>query len=325
MRNSKLLGIVIGAFLGMTANGATAQPAAFPGPVRIVVGFPAGGSSDVQARTIAEKLGPALGTQVVVENRAGAGGQIAAEHVRAATPDGTTVLLGSTHTLVMLPLVSRAVRYDPRKDFQAVGRIQSFTLAFAVPAASTAQTLGQWLDLARAAPLHSTYGVPASGSVPHFVGYQIGKSAEVDLLAVPYRGGAPLVQDLLGGQVSAGIIPVADIATHYADSKVRVLAVNGTTRSALLPQVPTLAELAKPGFEDLEWTGMFVPARTPRAVVERLNAALVQTLNDRDVRARMLKLGTELQPSTPEELSALVDQGFRHWGEVVQASGFKVD
>ncbi|MET3515066.1 tripartite-type tricarboxylate transporter receptor subunit TctC [Pseudacidovorax sp. 1753] len=307
---------------------ACAAPAQVPmgkGPLRLVVGYPAGGSADVQARTLADKLAADLGVAVVVENRTGAGGQIAADYVRGTAPDGLTVLLANMHMMVMQPLTARSVRYDPVKDFAAVGRIATFYEGLAVPAALPARDVREWLTLARTDPARGSYGVPAPGSVSQFIGFRLGSEAGVALTAVPYRGAAPLVQDLLGNQVAAGITPIADLVQYQQAGKIRVLAVNGAQRAAQLPDVPTLKELGQPHFDNLEWTGLFVPAATPAATVAQLHAALGKALAQADVKERLAKLSSDANPSTPEALTRLIAEDLKRWGPVIKASGFSTE
>ena len=301
---------------------APAQIATNKGPVKLIVGYPAGGSADVQARTLSDKLAAELGPTVVVDNRTGAGGQIAADYVRNAAPDGLTLLLANMHMMVMLPLTSKSVRYDPVKDFKAVGRIASFYEGIAVPAALPARDVKQWLDIARADPQKASYGVPAPGSVAQFMGYRLGTEAKTNLVAAPYRGAAPLVQDLLGDQIAAGILPIADLVAHQQSGKLKVLAVNGAKRAALLPEVPTLKELGQPHFDNLEWTGLFVPAGTPKPIVDQLHAALGKALADKEVQERLRKLSSDPHPSSGEELGKLIEDDLKRWGPVVKASGF---
>ncbi len=242
------------------------------GAVKLVVGFPAGGSADVLARIMADKLKDELGVPVVVDNRAGAGGQIAADYVKSQPGDGLTVLLGTSHMMVMAPLTVKSIRYQAARDFKPVARIASFYESIAVPIASPANNIAQWLDSARKDPKFASYGVPAPGSLPQFIGYQLGAVTKTTLLSVPYRGTAPLAQDLVGGQLAAGVLPIADMV-QYNGTRVKILAINGTRRADQLPNVPTLKELGYPQFDDLEWTGFFVPANTPQAIVAQLQAA----------------------------------------------------
>lgn len=241
------------------------------GAVRLVVGFPAGGSADVLARIMADKLKEELGVPVVVDNRAGAGGQIAADYVKGQPGDGLTILLGTSHMMVMAPLTVKSIRYQAARDFKPVARIASFYESIAVPANSPGNTIAQWLEAARKDPKYASYGVPAPGSLPQFIGYQLGALSNTALLAVPYKGTAPLAQDLVGGQLAAGVLPIADMV-QYNGTRVKILAVNGTRRADQLPNVPTLKELGFPQFDDLEWTGLCTghhPARHGAAIAGR--------------------------------------------------------
>ncbi|MBH1964104.1 MAG: hypothetical protein I8H77_07205 [Comamonadaceae bacterium] len=307
------------------AFGAASQAQDFKGPVRLIVGYPAGGSADAVARMVAEGLKDEIKAPVVVENRAGAGGQIAADYVRSVPGDGTTILVANSHMMVMLPLTSKAVKYDPVADFKPIGRMTSFYEAIALPASVQATDVKQWIELAKGDAKLSSFGVPAAGSVSHFIGYKLGADAKVSLQAVPYKGAAPLVQDLLGNQITAGIQPILDVAQHSQAGKLRVLAVNGAKRAQLLPDTPTLKELGVSGFDSLEWTALFVPKSTPDATAERLNAALNKVLTQKSVQERLLKLGMESHPSTPAELGSLVSSDLNTWRPVVKASGFTID
>lgn len=301
---------------------ASAQIATNRGPVRIIVGYPAGGSADAIARNMSERMAVELGTTVVVENRTGAGGQIAADYVRTSPPDGLTILLSNMHMMVTLPLTSKSVKYDPLKDFKAVGRIASFNEVISVPVAMPAKDIKQWLDVARADPSKAVYGVPSPGSLPQFMGFKMGADSKTPLLAAPYRGSAPLVQDLLGNQISAGITPISDVYPHMQSGKLRILAVNGTKRAALIPDVPTLRELGMTDFDNLEWVGFFVPPGTPAAIVAQLHTVLEKTLANKDVTANMAKLSLTPDISTPEELMRLVADDLARWAPIIKASGF---
>ena len=317
--------LIASALIPLTLAGtALAQVPTDRGPLRLVVGFPAGGSADVLARTIADKLKNELGVPVVVDNRAGAGGTIAGDYVKGQPGDGLTVLLGTTHMMVMAPLTTKSVRYDGAKDFKPVARLSSFHECIAVPISSPINSVPQWLELARKDPKHASYGVPAPGSFPQFVGYRLGEASGTKLLPVPYRGAAPVTQDLLGGQLAAGIIPIADMA-QYQGSRIKILAVNGTRRSEQLPDVPTLKELGHSEFDRLEWSGLFVPAGTSDATVRQLEAATLKVTALPDVRAALLKMGTSPDPGPGALLTEAIDSDLRQWGPIVKASGFSAD
>jgi tripartite-type tricarboxylate transporter receptor subunit TctC len=261
---------------------------------------------------------------VVVDNRAGAGGQIAAEYVKGQPGDGLTVLLGTSHMMVMAPLTFKGIRYQPLKDFRPVARIASFYESVAVPIGSPANTITEWLASARQDAKYQSYGVPAPGSLPQFVGFQLGAVSKTPLLSVPYKGAAPLAQDLIGGQLAAGVLPIADLVQHNG-KRVKILAVNGTRRSDQLPGVPTLKELGYPQFDDLEWTGFFVPASTPRATVLQLQAATQKIVAMSDVREALTRMGTEADYGTAELLEKRVADDLAAWGPVVKASGFTTE
>lgn len=302
-----------------------AQAPAMTGPFRVIVGFPAGGAEDVLARVLADKLEDELKAPVIVENRSGAGGQLAAVYVRGALPDGLTVLLANTHMMVMAPLTRRRNRFDPLQDFHAVGRAASYHEAIAMPADLPAASVSEWLDGARGDDRKASYGVPAPGSVSQFIGYRLGRDHRTDLRAVPYRGGAPLARDLAGGHIPAGIVPASDLLPYYRAGKLKILAVNGARRAILLPGVPTLKELGLPHFDSLEWNGLFVPQGTPHGVIAQWNSALAKVLASGDIKGQLLKIGMEADPSTPDALQAqLVDDRAR-WGPVIEASGFTMD
>ncbi|MFT4194301.1 tripartite tricarboxylate transporter substrate-binding protein [Ottowia sp.] len=306
------------------AGGALAQVPTDRGPLRLVVGFPAGGSADVLARTIADKLKHELGVPVVVDNRAGAGGTIAADYVKSQPGDGLTLLLGTTHMMVMAPLTMKTVRYDAARDFKPVIRLSSFQETLTIPAATPAKTLKAWLDLAHANPQYASYGVPAPGSLPQFIGYRLGEQAKVKLLPVPYKGTAPLTQDLLGGQIAAGVLPVADMAQYHGE-RVRILAINGTRRSPRLPDVPTLKELGFGEFDHLEWTGLFVPRSTPDDTVRQLEAAAARVAAMPEVQEALQKLGSIADPSPGSTLTQAIANDIALWAPVVKSAGFSAD
>lgn len=306
------------------AGTALAQVPTDRGPLRLVVGFPAGGSADVLARTIADKLKAELNVPVVVDNRVGAGGTIAADYVKGQPGDGLTVLLGTTHMMVMAPLTTKSVRYDGIKDFKPVARLSSFYESVTVPMSNPANNIKEWLELARKDPKFANYGVPAPGSFPQFVGYRLGEATGTKLLAVPYRGAAPVTQDLLGGQLAAGIIPIADMV-QYNGTRVKILAVNGTKRSDQLPNVPTLKELGYGEFDQLEWTGLFVPAGTPDATVRQLEAASLKVAAMPEVREALGRLGTTPDASPGATLTKAITDDLALWGPIVKASGFSAD
>jgi tripartite-type tricarboxylate transporter receptor subunit TctC len=226
--------------------------------------------------------------------------------------------------MVMAPLTVKSIRYQAARDFKPVARIASFYESIAVPVNSPGNTLAQWLEAARKDQKYASYGVPAPGSLPQFIGYQLGAASRTSLLAVPYRGTAPLAQDLVGGQLAAGVLPIADLV-QYNGTRVKILAVNGVRRAEQLPGVPTLRELGFLQFDDLEWTGFFVPAATPRAIVLQLQAATAKVIAIREVRDALQKMGTEADYAPAEVLQKRIADDLAMWGPVVKASGFSAD
>lgn len=324
MQNRRFLSLALLPMALTLAGLAQAQVPKDRGAVRLVVGFPAGGSADVLARIMADKLKEELGVPVVVDNRAGAGGQIAADYVKSQPGDGLTILLGTSHMMVMAPLTVKSIRYQAARDFKPVARIASFYESIAVPVNAPGNTIAQWLEAARKDQKYASYGVPAPGSLPQFIGYQLGAVSKTALLAVPYKGTAPLAQDLVGGQLAAGVLPIADMV-QYNGTRVKILAVNGTRRADQLPNVPTLKELGFPQFDDLEWTGFFVPASTSRATVQQLQVATAKVVALKEVREALQKMGTEADYAPAEVLEKRIADDVAMWGPVVKASGFSSD
>jgi tripartite-type tricarboxylate transporter receptor subunit TctC len=290
-------------------------------PVRILVGFPVGGTIDTVARVLAEQLKEDLGAAVVVDSRPGAGGQIAAQALKQAAPDGRTLLISPDHTMVMLPLTVKAPGFQPLTDFAAVGQVARYPGGLAVSKAADVRNLAEFFAWAKANPSQANIGVPAPGSVPQFFVFSLGRQVNAPLSSVPYRGSAPLVQDLLGGQIAAGTTALGDFVEHHASGKLRVIAVLDQRRSPLLPEVPTFIEQ---GYQvDWEyWLGMFAPAGTPQASVDRINAALGRALARPDVRERMQRIVFEPAHGSPAELAEKIRGGIAYWEPVVRASGW---
>ncbi len=304
----------------LLASVAAAQTA----PVRIVVGFPPGGSADVSARLIAEKLQAALGTQVLVENKPGAGGRIAAQGVKEAAADGQTLMLAPFAVMVVQPAVFRSIKYDTTADFAPVGSVVTFPLALAVGPATPATSMKELIDWIKANPTQGNYGSPGAGSMPHFLGEMLGAKAGVKLTHVPYQGGAPLTTSLLGGQVPIGFDTPAEFAEHHRAGKLRILALSGGARNARFPGVPTLRE-AGIEIDALAWFGLFAPAATPKATVDKLNAALQAALKQPDVVDKLDKLGLVVAPGTADEMVKRLAADKAAWGPVIKNSGLQLD
>ena len=298
--------------------------AAQPGtPVRLLVGFPPGGGTDAIARMLADKLKDELGAPVIVENKAGAGGQLAAQALKAAAPDGQTLFLSHDHTVSILPLVVKNPGFDPARDFVPVAGFATFANAVALSGGTPAKTLADYFSWVRGAGAgKGSIGIPAPASVPEFLVKVMAQQARLDLVPVPYRGSAPMMQDMLGNQIAAGVGSIPDFIENHRAGKVRVVAVMGTQRQPALPDVPTLAEAGIPGFEELPYYGVFAPAGTPRAAVDAFSAAMAKVLAQADIRDRLSAMGLAVGHMAPAQLAAREKAYTGTWARIIQASGF---
>jgi tripartite-type tricarboxylate transporter receptor subunit TctC len=312
--------VALGASLLM---GAAAQ-AQSGTPIRILVGFPAGGGTDVIARTLAEKLKDQLGAPVVVDNRAGAGGQIAAQALKAAAADGNTLFLTHDHTISILPLVTKNPGFDPARDFVAVAGFATFVNALAVSGGTPARSVPEYVNWVRTQGAgKGTVGVPAPASVPEFLVKLIGQKYSLDLQAAPYRGSAPMIADMLGNQIGAGIGSIPDFIENHKAGKIRVVAVMGDKRQAAMPEVPTFAELGVAGFEDLPYYGLFAPAGTPQAQIDRVQAALAKVIAMPDVRERLTAMGLAVGFMPQQQLATREHAYSQTWSRIIKSSGFQ--
>ncbi len=294
------------------------------GPIRIVVGFPPGGSADVTARVIAEKMQATLGTQVIVDNKPGAGGRIAAQGVKESAPDGNTLMLAPFAVMVVQPAVFRSIKYDTTADFTPVGNVVNFPLALAVGPATPATNMKELIDWIRANPAQGNYGSPGAGSMPHFMGEMLGAKAGVKLTHVPFQGGAPLTNNLLGGQIPIGFDTPAEFDEHHRAGKLRILALSGGQRNARFTGVPTMRE-AGIDIDALAWFGLFGPANMPKATVDRLNGALQAALKQPDVIDKLDKLGLSTAPASADEMVRRLAADKAAWNPIIKNSGFQLD
>ena len=298
----------------------------FPGgPVSLVVPFPAGGPTDAMARQLAQKLGERLGQQVVVENKGGAGGAIAAEAVAKATPDGHTLFFGTTGTMAINPSLYAKLRYDPVNDFAPVSLMATTMNVLVVNPHVPAKNLGELIGLARARPDTLTFGSAGNGSSNHLSGELFRSTAGVRVTHVPYKGSAPALVDLLGGRLTMMFDTIAQQTGNVAAGKVRALAVTGPVRSPLLPDVPTAQEAGLKDFDVTIWFGVLAPAGTPAPVVDRLNRAIVAVMSTEEMKKRMQTAGAQAHPTTPAEFATLIRRDMAKWGPVVKASGASLD
>ena len=317
-----LLGALLVTAFAALANPAFAQSAQGK-TVKILVGFPAGGGTDAIARTLAEKLKDELGATVIVENKPGAGGQLAAQALKAAPADGSTFFISHDHTISVLPLVSKTPGFDPSKDFQPVAGFASFVNAFAVSPGTPARSLAEYVAWVKGAGQgKGVVGVPAPASTPEFMVKLLGGQYKLDLVPAPYRGSAPMMGDMLGNQINAGIGSVPDFIENHKAGRIRMVAVGGSARQATLPEVPTLAELGIAGFEDLPYYGFFAPAGAPKAAVENFSAALARVIAQPDVKARLTALGLTVEFMDAGALAAREKTYSKSWTEIIRKSGF---
>lgn len=294
-------------------------------PLRILVGFPAGVSIDVVSRIVADKLKDELKRTVIVENRGGAGGRLAAELLKNAAPDGNTVMVTPVVVPVLAPMVFNKLNYDPQADFTPVARVVDFSFALAVPASSPAKTFKDFAAALKANPQQASFGSPAAGSLPHFFGVMIGNSLGVDMIHVPFNGGAALQSAVLGGHAPSGIDVVSEWQQNAKAGKVTVLATSGAQRSKVMPDVPTFKELGYPDIVGQGWFAMYAPARTASDQVDLISRAVNRVLTQPEVRERLLGMGYEVGGGSPADLSRTVSEDSRRWAPVVKKSGFRAD
>ena len=289
------------------------------GSIRVVVGFPPGGGTDVVARALAERMRETLGASVVIENKPGAGGQLAAKQFKGAPADGRTLMATASAPITLAAF--QRLDYDPTTDFAPVSLAVSFQLALVTGPATPARTLAEYLAWVRQDPARGAYGTAAAGSLPHLLGSLVGRAIGVDLLHVPYNGGAPLLTALAGGQIPAGIMLFSEAWALHQAGKVRILATTGAARVALAPDIPTFVDS---GFTDVVatgWIAFYAPAATARSAIDRLSAAIGDAVRSREVAAQLTRLGYEPIGSTPEVLARRMSDDMRKWGEVARGLG----
>jgi tripartite-type tricarboxylate transporter receptor subunit TctC len=317
--------------LGVAAAAAAAFPfaraQALPDTARIIVGFPPGGAPDIVARRLADQLVGKLATAVVVDNRPGAAGRIAVDVARQSPADGTTLLLNPAGVLTINPHTYKKLSYDPFKDLAPIGLAAMIDFGFGVgpgvpPEVKNIADFARW---AKANPGKVTYGTPAAGSPSHFVGDTLGRTLGVELTHVPYRGGAPALNDLMGGQVSAVILTLGDMVQHEKAGRLRLLAATGPARSKYAPDTATFTEQKVPGLDMRDWTAVFI-AGSPTPEVAARVAALVRAATSSPAYVQALATSSlEAASSTPQELDKLARADFERWGPIVKASGFVAD
>jgi tripartite-type tricarboxylate transporter receptor subunit TctC len=316
-------------FIGLSLSLSLALSAAlaqnpFPSkPLTMVVGFAPGGGTDIVARIIARHLGEQLGQAVMVDNKTGAGGNIATDFVARAEPDGYTLLLGSVGSLTVAPHLVAKLPYRPLIDLAPVTMAVMFPNVLVVTPSFPAKTLAEYVRQAKDKPGTVTQASSGIGGAGHLAGELLKIRAGIDAIHVAYKGGGPGMLAVMGGEVNAYYATPASAGQQIKNGKVRALATTGLKRDRLLPDVPTVAESGYPGYEATNWYAYVVPAKTPAAVVTRLNQALVKTLNNPEVVAALHKQGLDPSPSTPAELAAFMQREYDTWGKVVKQAGIK--
>ena len=293
-------------------------------PIKLMVGFPPGGGTDAVARTLAEKLKDELGVAVVVENKPGAGGQLAAQALKASPSDGTVLFLSHDHTISILPLVVKNPGFDSAQDFVPVAGFATFVNAFAVSGGTPAKSFNEYVAWVKAqAASKGAVGIPAPASTPEFLVKVVGEKYKLDLVSAPYRGSAPMMADMLGNQIAAGVGSVPDFMENHKAGKVRIVAVLGGKRQASLPDVPTFTELGLAGLEDLPYYGIFAPAGTPKATIDHVGQALAKVLAMPDVNDHLTKMGLTVGYMNSQQLAQRERAYTQVWAKMIKDSGFQ--
>ncbi len=296
-------------------------------PVRLIVGFAAGGGTDISARFMADKLRGTYAPTVIVENRVGAASRIAVEMVKNSEPDGSTILFTPDFPMVVYPHSYKKLDYDPVRDFIAAASISRTNLVLSVGPAvpESVKTVSEFVQWARSDPKRAFFADTAAGATPHFTGVMLSRAAGIELTAVHYKGGGPAMQDLIGGQVPMSVNPVSEVLPNVTARKIRVLATTGTERSKFFPDAPTMIES---GYKDVVvagYTGFYMPAKTPPQIVAKFNSIVSGLLATEDMRQSLAKLGSDAFASTPDEFGQIIRRELERWGPIVKASGFTAE
>ena len=308
----------------VSAGAAPAAAQTYPSrPITLVVPFPPGGSATIIARIIADKMSEGLGQQIVVDNRGGAGGSIAARQVAKSAPDGATLLLAFTGTLAVSPLIFANVGYDPRKDFAGIGLIGMAPSVLAVHPSVPARSVADLVGIAKAEPGKIQYGSPGIGTTNHLAGELLAAMTGIEITHIPYKGTGPAITDLLGGHIAMMFAPIPAAHGNVSAGALRALGVTSLKRSSLWPDIPTVAETGLPGFEVVQRSALLAPAGTPRTIIERLNKELNAVLATDEVRRRLAVEGGEPVPGAPEEYAADIDREEMRWSKLVATIGLK--
>ncbi len=292
-------------------------------PIRLVVGTPPGASLDTLSRLVADKIKVTLDRPVIVENKAGASGRIAAETVKSAPPDGETIWITASANVVAQPLAYSNLKYDPFKDFVPVSQLASFQMVLAVPNDASTQTLADYIANAKRDPSRAMYASPSAGSLLHFLGVMLSQETGVPLTHVPYQGTAQILPALMGNHVPGAFLVISDATQPHRNGRFRVLAASGESRSKYLPDVPTFKESGLSNVVGVAWFAAYAPAGTPQAVVDTISKAMADAMQDTDVRQKLDQIGLDPIGTTSRELATIHRNEVQKLAPVIKASGFK--
>ncbi len=324
----RFAGVVLLAAL-FTSSAALAQNAStqsYPTkPIRFVIPFPPGGPADIFGRTIGQQLSERWNQQVVIDNRAGAGGNIGADIVAKAPADGYTILMGFVGTHAINPSLYKSMPYDNVKDFEPVGLVATATIVLVTHPTVPAKSVKELIALAKAKPGELTFGSPGNGTPQHLAGELFNTMAQVKTTHIPYKGAVPALQDLLGGRISFIFSSMPPALPHVKLGKINALAVTSTKHSPATPELPTVAESGLPGYEVINWYGVLAPRGTPKEIVAKLNAEITRIMNLPEVKERLAGQGAEMLTSTPQEFGAFIRSETAKWAKVVKFSGARID
>jgi tripartite-type tricarboxylate transporter receptor subunit TctC len=305
---------------------ATGAETSYPAhPIRLVVPYSPGGSNDILARVIGQKMGSLLGTQVVIDNRPGAGGSIGVEAAAKSPADGYTLVIGHVGTFSINPALYKKLPYDPLKDFAPIGLIAMVPNVLVINPSLPVHSVPELIALAKSQPGKLAYGSGGNGSAAHLAVEHFKSMAGVDLLHVPYKGTAPLLTDMIAGQLALTITGLLPVQPYLKSGRLRVIATASPKRLKIMPDLPTIAESGVPGFEALTWYGYLAPAKTPRAIIDKLHKQIAAIVNTPDVRQNFISQGNEPLANTPDEFAKVMKSDADKWGAIGKKLGVKLD
>jgi tripartite-type tricarboxylate transporter receptor subunit TctC len=315
-----------GLFFALCVTGDRAHAQSYPNKsIRLIVPFPPGGPADILSRAIGQKLTDSWGQQVVVDNRAGAGGTIGSDLAAKGAPDGYTLLMGFVGTHAINPSLYSSLPYDNIKSFEPVSLVATATIILVLHPSLPAKSVKDLIAVAKSKPGELTFGSPGNGTPQHLAGELFNTMAGVKMTHVPFKGAVPAINDLLGGRISLIFSSAPPALPHVAVGKLRALAVTSGKRSSVSPDLPTVAESGLPGFEVINWYGVLAPARTPKSIVDKLNAEIAKIMKMPDVKERLSPVGIEALGSTPAQFTAFIKEETAKWAKVVKFSGARLD